>query len=300
MLAVIIPYYKLTFFEETLKSLENQTNKNFKVYIGDDASPDNPAGLLEEYKGKINLVYHRFNENLGAVTLTKQWERCIELAKDETWLMILGDDDVLSENVVEEFYSHLSEFENSTNLVRFASKTISQETQKISEKFVHPKKETAFDFYYRRYKGLTRSSLSEYIFSKEIYIKKGFREYPLGWHSDDMAWIDFSGDNFIYTINNSWVIIRISEINITGKKDNFLLKHKAEELFYRDLVTEKLDFFRPFKRNELLMSYEIAIKRNRKLTRLEWNFLLKNYSKNHQILPLLKCIRRFFRDFVIS
>jgi len=40
MLAIVVPYYKLTFFEETLKSLKSQTNKKFKVYIGDDASPE--------------------------------------------------------------------------------------------------------------------------------------------------------------------------------------------------------------------------------------------------------------------
>jgi hypothetical protein len=40
MLAIIIPYYKLCFFEENLQSLAAQTDKRFKVYIGDDASPE--------------------------------------------------------------------------------------------------------------------------------------------------------------------------------------------------------------------------------------------------------------------
>jgi hypothetical protein len=30
--------------------LANQTDKRFKVYIGDDASPENPASLLEDIK----------------------------------------------------------------------------------------------------------------------------------------------------------------------------------------------------------------------------------------------------------
>ena len=33
MLAIVIPYFKLTFFEETLQSLANQTDQRFKVYI---------------------------------------------------------------------------------------------------------------------------------------------------------------------------------------------------------------------------------------------------------------------------
>ncbi|OOV29296.1 hypothetical protein BXU11_05095 [Flavobacterium sp. LM5] len=95
MLAIIIPYYKLTFFEATLQSLAAQTCQDFKVYIGDDASPENPAMLLEKYKGKFDFVYHRFATNLGGTSLTKQWERCITLSGNEEWLMILGDDDVL-------------------------------------------------------------------------------------------------------------------------------------------------------------------------------------------------------------
>jgi hypothetical protein len=35
MLAIVIPYYKRTFFEETLQSLANQTDKRFQVFIGD-------------------------------------------------------------------------------------------------------------------------------------------------------------------------------------------------------------------------------------------------------------------------
>jgi glycosyltransferase involved in cell wall biosynthesis len=56
LLAIIIPYYKLTFFEDTLQSLAEQTCPDFKVYIGDDASPENPSELLEKYQGKFDFV----------------------------------------------------------------------------------------------------------------------------------------------------------------------------------------------------------------------------------------------------
>jgi hypothetical protein len=62
------------------------------------------ADLLERYKGKLNLRYHRFESNLGGISLVRQWERCIALSNNEE-LMILGDDDILGDNVVESFYS---------------------------------------------------------------------------------------------------------------------------------------------------------------------------------------------------
>jgi hypothetical protein len=40
MLAIVIPYYKIRFFEATLQSVAIQTDKRFKVYIGNDASDE--------------------------------------------------------------------------------------------------------------------------------------------------------------------------------------------------------------------------------------------------------------------
>ena len=91
MLAIIIPYYKLTFFKATLQSLVAQTDKRFKVYIGDDASPEDCSVLLQQFQGQIDFKYHRFDANLGAISLTQQWERCIALSNYEQWLMILGE-----------------------------------------------------------------------------------------------------------------------------------------------------------------------------------------------------------------
>ena len=112
-LAIVIPYYKLTYFEETLISLQNQTNQNFNLYIGDDASPETPSELIEKYSGIISK-YKRFNTNLGGKELTRQWERCIDnLTENEEWIMLLCDDDILTENYIDKFYSNLTEINQS-------------------------------------------------------------------------------------------------------------------------------------------------------------------------------------------
>ena len=53
MLVIIIPFYKLTFFEATLQSLASQTDMRFKVYIGDDASPEDCRRLLQQFEGVL-------------------------------------------------------------------------------------------------------------------------------------------------------------------------------------------------------------------------------------------------------
>ena len=108
-LAIVIPYFKYDKFEETLSSLYNQTNQNYNVYIGDDASSHSPESIIDKFDFSHRLVYYRFNENLGKRSLTSQWERCLKMVTGgETWIMILCDDDVLSENCVSEFYFNIN------------------------------------------------------------------------------------------------------------------------------------------------------------------------------------------------
>jgi hypothetical protein len=248
MLAIVIPYYKFTFFEATLESLANQTDKRFKVYIGDDASLENPAGLIENYQGKFEFVYHRFETNLGGTSLTQQWERCIALSGNEDWIMILGDDDVLGENVVEEFYKSLNEIKKGgINVVRFATQKIDGNGNSISDFYHHPIIENSVDFFFRG----VRSSLSEYVFKKEKVLKVGFKNFPLAWYSDVLAVLEFSDFEDIFSINEAQVYIRITDLSISGKNDNFKLKTKAKFDFYYYLLTQKIQYFSRVEKKEL-------------------------------------------------
>lgn len=300
MLAIIIPYYKFTFFEATLLSLANQTDKRFKVYIGDDASPKDPMDLLNKYQGKFDFIYHRFESNLGGISLTKQWERCIALSGGEEWIMILGDDDYLETNLVASWYKKFDEFYKKSNVIRFASKSVNMKLNGIiSNSFTHPLWEKSTDSYYRRYKGLTRSTLSEYVFSKTLFLKCGFYDFPLAWHSDDAAWLYFSEDKSIYTINESCVFVRHSDECISGSNKNQDLKNSATERFYVECIYPKLDLFTRNQQKDLLMGYETSIKKNRKLRLEEWYSLMRFYTSNFLFIQLFKCLRRFIKSFYI-
>lgn len=283
MLAIVIPYYKLTFFEATLQSLANQTDKRFRVYIGDDCSPENCQSLLKKIENQFDFIYHRFEINLGGTSLPKQWERCIGLTKDEEWIMILGDDDVLGENVVEAFYDNYQDFIGKSNVIRFATQLIYQNSNTSSHVFEHPVFESATDSFYRKFRNWSRSSLSEHIFSRASYNKYGFHDYPLAWNSDDRAWLDFSDGKPIYSINNSIVYVRISDLNISGRDDNKVLKNKSVKSFYRHIVLTKLKFFDKEQRYRLLKRYFKEIKSSKNLSLQEWGALLFAVIRNFDL-----------------
>lgn len=276
MLAIVIPYYKLTFFEDTLASLAHQTDKRFKVYIGNDASPEDPQFLLDKYQERFDFNYHRFEDNLGAISLVKHWDRCIALSGNEDWMMLLCDDDTLGENCIADFYKNLLEInENECNVVRFATRVKQMELRKISELYEHPVLEKATDFMYRRMTNSTRSSLSEYIFRKSMYLRYGFFDYRLAWHSDDRAWLEFSQFKYIYSINSASVCFRLSEENIS--RSDFMIeeKNQATLAFYHFVIFKHILKFKRLQRKELLLVYEQFIY---KINKVNFSFFISVFT----------------------
>lgn len=296
LLGIVIPYYNITFFEETLQSLANQTNKNFKVYIGNDASPDNPITLINSYQDDLNITYLKFEKNLGKNSLTTQWDRCIKMVQEEKWIMILGDDDVLDCSVVNSFYDQFEVFNNKSRVVRFATRTISEKTNSISDIFEHPVWERSEDSFYRKFRWLTRSSLSEYIFERDSYLNHKFFPYPLAWHSDDRAWLEFSENTPIFTINEAVVFIRNSSISISGKTDNENLKNLAAISFYKYIIGNKLPYFNKEQRIFLFRAGENEILKSRRLNFQEWLFLIYHYSKNFDANSFKNLLKRFLKS----
>lgn len=281
MLAIIIPYYKITFFEETLKSLASQTDKQFKVYIGDDASTENPSNLLQKYQGQFSFVYHKFEENLGSISLVKQWERCISLTKNEEWMMVLGDDDVIGKNVVQQFYANLPDIVNTSNVVRYASCKINEKGAEISKIYDNPKIESSVDFLFRK----SRSSLSEYIFNSKQIKEIGFKDLPLGWFSDVLGVLEFSNFGNVFSINEAIVYVRISKLSISGNKDNLSIKERATFDFYYYLISQKNKMFNEFQQSVLQHKVNKRYLNNKKNVILFFkiskyyaaNFLIKEY-----------------------
>ncbi|MCK8141926.1 glycosyltransferase family 2 protein [Flavobacterium sp. I-SCBP12n] len=291
MLAIIIPYYKITFFDETLKSLSNQTNRNFKVYIGDDFSPENPSELLKKYENKIDFIYQKFDNNFGRSSLTKQWERCIKLNKNEKWLMLLGDDDVLSENFVETFYNKRLFFEELYDVVRFSVIKIDSKTNPISNKIQNIEIESSKNILFNT----MRSSLSEYVFKTSTVNKIGFKNFPLAWWSDVLAVLEFSNFNDIYSINNSYVKVRISELSISGSSNFEQQKEKSSYLFYNYLLLNKKKYFTYYEIDFLLERISKRYLNNRSNIKLFYK-ISATYFKNGKFIAYFKFLNRIIKS----
>lgn len=252
-LAIIIPFYKIDFFEETLKSVAAQTNKNFTLYIGNDASPNNPLPLIDTYLKKADYQYFDYEDNLGGKNLALQWERILENV-NEDWFQILGDDDTISDNFVEEFYKNLPlADQQNTNVLKFSQCFINETGERTNEFTHYPKTSSSRSIWRSKYVEKNRSSLSEHIFRTKTYRKYKFKPFPLAWYSDDLAVLEFSEAREIIFINEAKVYVRMSAVNISSLTDNEQEKERAKQQ-YLEIILNTYSYL--FDKEELKKEFD--------------------------------------------
>ena len=188
-IAIVIPAYKCRFLRQTLDSIVVQTCRSFTVYIGDDASPQNLKEIVSDYADKMNIVYRRFDTNLGGVDLPGHWDRCIALAKEPV-IWFFSDDDLMPQDGVERIIKALECYGTRHGMFRFPLAVI-DENGKIIHK--NPSLQeypvSGYQFLLDKLEGRIYSAACEYVFTRDIYERiGGFVKFPLAWCSDDATW----------------------------------------------------------------------------------------------------------------
>ena len=228
-LAIIIPAYKATFLPAALDSIAAQTCKDFTLYIGDDCSPEPIGDIVEQYRDMIEMVYQRFDSNLGGKDLVAQWERCIAMSKNEPYIWLFSDDDVMDPDCVEQLLKTIDATQGTYDLYHFDVKEINEEgivTKALQE---YPQVLSAYDYYRGKTKGHYRSYVVENVFSRKIYEQSaGFKNFNLAWGSDVATWCIFCGNKGMYKIPDAHVRWRRSTQNITPNKSRQIAERKLK------------------------------------------------------------------------
>jgi glycosyltransferase involved in cell wall biosynthesis len=230
-LAIVIPAYKAIYLQACLESIAQQTDKRFRLYIGDDASPEALDAIILPFKQSIHLIYHRFDQNMGGNDLVGHWERCVKLTQGEPWLWLFSDDDLMDPTCVETFLNELAANHNSSKeLYRFDLQVINSSGAPLWSRKPFPVRLSAVDFVDGRIQHRLHSSVVEYIFSRSKFeAVGGFQSFDLAWFSDDATWIKMMGEQGVYTLPEALVYWRFSEQNISSTSaDPSLILRKVQ------------------------------------------------------------------------
>jgi hypothetical protein len=226
-LAIVIPAYKSAFLEKTLSSIACQSCKDFTLYIGNDHSPFDLRAIVDSYRDRIDISYQEFDENIGGKDLVAHWERCIDMIRDEEWIWLFSDDDLIDPTCVEKFYNVFAQ-NQSCDLFHFNVTQIDEDDKVIRDLSSFPKVMSCEEYLNRRMKGDLYSFVVEYIFRRSHFMDMGrFENFDLAWGSDDATWIKLSNRNGILNIDDARVYWRESRYNISPNyRDPEILKRK--------------------------------------------------------------------------
>ena len=91
--SILIPAYKGQYLGEALTSCIQQSFSDFEVIVVDDCSPYNLQSIVALYNdGRIR--YFRNENNIGAVNVVDNWNKCLALSKGD-YIICIGETGLL-------------------------------------------------------------------------------------------------------------------------------------------------------------------------------------------------------------
>lgn len=215
LISVIMPTYNCgKFIGETIKSVENQTYKNWELIIVDDCSKDNTKDVVNKFAEKDNRIkYCILETNQGAaVARTK----AMKMARG-SYMAFLDSDDLWKNDKLEKQINFMEE--NSYNFTCTAYEQIDENDNSLN-KIIKPK--TKAD--YNRILLDCPVGNSTVMYNVD---KLGKFEVPnIRKRNDDALWLQIlKKEKYIYGMNDILMEYRIRSNSISSNKLDLVKYH---------------------------------------------------------------------------
>lgn len=273
-MAIVIPFYKIDFFGALLERLAAQTDKDFVVYVGNDASVVEAEQLIKSFSGRLDVRYNRFEKNIGRYDLAGQWNRCVSLAGDEEWLWVIGDDDLPSTDCVAEIRkASLIADEAGAHVIHIPGIVINSNGDQVGTRADFPSVLNSGKHYIKQLRGEAMSmTLANSVYRRSAFEETGqFKSYPQGWGSDHATPLAVAAGGPFVTVDQASLGFRMSGINISSKVDDVAEKMQGRLLYGEWLSGKAWEWYDEATARELL--WRVYLKTELQVTKY-WPFNL--------------------------
>lgn len=255
--SIVIPAYKDKYLREAIESVLTQSYKDFELIILDDASPYPISDIVELYVNDSRVRFFRNSNNVGAIHVVDNWNKCLSLASGE-YVICMGDDDCLSADCLE-LYSNYIEKYPECNLFHGGTEMIDEQSDFINIQEGRPLRESVYSMAWHRLMRKREQYIGDFLF-KTSKLKEvgGFYHLPLAWASDDISAYRAAFDMGVVNLPEIVFKYRINSINITST-GNVKIKLDAidlEKLWYEDVLLNGPE------QNPQDAKYKLLIKKN--------------------------------------
>ena len=244
IVSVLIPVFNgEKYLDETIKSLQNQTFKDFEVVCIDDLSTDNSVKLLQKYASFDERIKIFKRETKGG-NAAKGFSYGLPLCKGE-WCFCMSQDDFMSSDCLEKCYKRVIETEADvcipdTVLYLGNAKNIDVVMQAPNEDYSQLMHGCDAFFYSVIYKisgfALKRMSLVHRIGSDDKYYDSSDKSASLHYYYANK--VAFCNAKFFYRQNNPDAITKKFSVNNLHHLDtcNEILQFSFEHKLSRNLL----------------------------------------------------------------
>ena len=242
---VIANYNNAKFINECIKSLNNQTYKNFEIIIFDDNSKDNSIEEMEKFKN-IKIIKNKIQTKYGSLNQMNAFYKAIEISEGEI-IFFLDSDDFFNEKKIEEVINVFLSNENKDIVFDYPILTYENNKQeKVLPKIT-----------INKYWGYIHPTSC--IAARKKFILNNYNKLSESIYTD--IWIDFRILVYSKFVFNNYIILnknltyyRQSEVNISSKfkkySKNWWVRRNAALNFLFDVakkenikIKKNLDYF---------------------------------------------------------
>ena len=125
---IALPFYgDVDFMKQTVASILNQTDENWRLVVVDDGYPDESLPSWFSDLNDSRITYLRNENNLGA---NGNFQKCLGLLKSD-FCIVMGADDVLEPDFVEVIYQTIGKFPD-VSMIHPRVSVIDQSNNQIS------------------------------------------------------------------------------------------------------------------------------------------------------------------------
>ena len=225
LVTIAIPAYKGKWLAEAIESALNQDYKNIELIIVDDHSPYNLGRIVNPYLKDKRVRYYYNEKNLGKKSIVYNWNRCLDLAKGD-YFVLLCDDDVLLPNFVCTLLQLANKYPNCF-VFHGRRDVFDESTGIIREEEAWPEYEDFESFMKLELKSQRTHTITEFLCRTSLLKTIKYEIFPVGYFSDNATILKLAKIGGISSSQKTCCVFRKSNEHITGNKKYEYEKAKA-------------------------------------------------------------------------
>lgn len=172
-----IPAFKGRYLNECINSILSQTFTDFELIVVNDCSPDKIFDIVHDFKDP-RIRYYENEVNIGAENVIDNWNKCLNFAKGD-FFILMGDDDKLAPDYLSEFDKLITKYPN-LDVYHCRIRVINENSEEMELSNICPEFEDTDNYIVNCLEGRSEQFISDFVYRRSTLLQNGGFQTPSG------------------------------------------------------------------------------------------------------------------------